>query len=206
MFRTIVLSFLFFASTLPVTGGEFNPDINISDAAPPWKDLPGTDGKTHSLADLKAAKAVVVVFTCNSCPYAVDAEDRLVELGTYCKQNGLALVAINVNKIPEDSMEEMKKRAAEKKMTYSYLFDETQTIAKQFGARYTPECFVLDADRKIAYMGALDDSPDGKKVGQQYVRDAIASVLAAAPPALTETVPIGCRIRFDRPRRTRKQK
>jgi peroxiredoxin len=186
------------------TAGEFNPDINIGDEAPAWLDLPGTDEKRHSLADLSDKKAVVVVFTCNSCPYAVDAEERLVALADHCVDLGVAVVAINVKKTAEESMELMKERAKQRSFPFAYLLDESQKIAKDFGARYTPECFVLNQQRKITYMGSLDDSPDGKKVTKQYVRDALAATLAGKTPDLQETVPIGCRIRFDRKRRTRR--
>ena len=186
-----------------LTAGEFNPDISVGDAAPKWKDLPGTDGKKHSLDDLKDSKAVVVVFTCNSCPYAIDAEDRLVKLAAYCQKKKVAVVAINVNKVPDDLMPAMKEKAAEKKFTFAYLFDETQQIAKGFGARYTPEWFVLDGKRKIAYMGSLDDSPDGKAASKHYVRGAVDAVLSGDKLAVSETVPIGCRIRFERKRRSR---
>ena len=185
--------------------GQFNPDQNIGDQAPAWVDLPGVDGKTHSLSDLQDAKAVVVVFTCNSCPYAVDAEDRLIALYKICKDKDAALVAINVNKVEEDLMPAMIEKSKEKKYQFPYLFDESQQIAKKFGARYTPEFFILNKDRKIAYMGSLDDSPNGKAVTKTYAQDALNAVLAGKNPAVKETVPIGCRIRFDRVRRTRRQ-
>ena len=184
--------------------GKYNPDKNIGDAAPAWADLPGADGESHSLASLKDRKAVVVVFTCNSCPYAVDVEERLLSLDKYCKPREVALVAINVNKVAEDLLPAMKQRAKEKKFTFPYLFDESQQIAKKFGARYTPEFFVLDESRKIAYMGSLDDSPDGKAVKTKHVQSAIESALQGKAVTVTETVPIGCRIRFDRVKRTRK--
>ena len=185
--------------------GEYNPDKNIGDDAPAWKDLPGVDGKLHSLDSLTDRKAIVVAFTCNSCPYAIDAENRLIALDKFCKDRDVALVAINVNKVAGDLLPAMKDRAKEKKFTFPYLFDESQQIAKQYGARYTPEFFVLDAKRKIAYMGSLDDSPDGKAVKVKHVESAIESALAGKPTAVAETVPIGCRIRFDRVRRTRKK-
>jgi peroxiredoxin len=205
MMHRFLIFLLCLASALPgALAGEFNPDVNIGDAAPAWIDLPGTDGKTHSLGDLKEKKAVVVVFTCNSCPYAIDAEERLVALANHCENQGVGVVAINVNKTPEDSMEAMRKRSEQKSFPFSYLLDESQKIAKDFGARYTPECFVLDQHRKIVYMGSLDDSPDGKKVTKQFVRNALTAALAGEEPEVKETVPIGCRIRFDRKRRTRR--
>tara|TARA_R110002049_G_scaffold4601_5_gene32738 strand:+ start:1031227 stop:1031805 length:579 start_codon:yes stop_codon:yes gene_type:complete len=185
------------------TAGEFNQVLSIGDAAPQWNDLPGVDGKLHSLSDLGERKAVVVVFTCNSCPYAVDVEDRLNALHEKYSDRSVSLVAINVNKVDDDLMPAMKEKAQQKKFQFAYLFDETQQIAKNFGAKYTPEFFVLNQDRKIAYMGSLDDSPDGKHVTKRHVESAIDAVLSGATPQVTETVPIGCRIRMERERRGR---
>lgn len=204
MMKLAYLPFLLWLTISSALAGEFNPDINIGDPMPVWTELDGVDDKKHSANDLKDAKAVLVVFTCCSCPYAVDAEDRLVALGKLCKAKGVAMVAINVNKIADDLLPSMKKRAEEKKFTFPFLFDESQKIAKAFGARYTPECFVFDANRKLAYMGSLDDNPDGRDVKKKFVEDAMAAVLAGEKVELTETVPIGCRVRFDRVRRTRK--
>jgi thiol-disulfide isomerase/thioredoxin len=183
--------------------GEFNQVLSIGDAAPSWNDLPGVDGKSHSLADLKDSKAIVVVFTCNSCPYAVDVEDRLVALNNKYSDKGVSLVAVNVNQVEDDRLPAMKQKAEAKKFEFAYLFDETQKIAKEFGAKYTPEFFVIDGERKVAYMGAMDDSPDGRKVTKSYVDSAIESVLAGGRPDVTETVPIGCRVRMEREPRSR---
>jgi len=98
-------------------------------------------------------------------------------------------------------MPAMKIRAAEKNFAFPYLFDETQMIAKKFGAGYTPECFVLNQKREVVYMGAFDDSPDKTKVKVKYLEDAVTAALAGGLPKITETVPIGCRIRIARTRR-----
>ncbi|GAA5507373.1 thioredoxin family protein [Novipirellula caenicola] len=190
-------------STGLLNAGEFNTTINIHDDAPAWANLPGTDDQLHSLDDLKDKKVVVVAFTCSSCPYAVDAEDRLIAMQQKFAASEVAVVAINVNKVEEDLMPAMKQRAKEKKFNFPYLFDESQQIAKAFGAKYTPEFFVLDENRKIVYMGSLDDSPDGKNVTEPHVIRAIEAVLAGNKPTITETVPIGCRIRFERNLRNR---
>ena len=184
--------------------GKYNRVLDIGDPAPAWKDLPDTEGNLRSLDDLRDRDAVVVVFTCNSCPYAVDVEDRLISLANECRERDVAVVAINVNRVEADSPEAMKERAEEKGFTFPYLYDESQQIAKQYGATTTPECYVLDGDRHVAYMGSLDDSPDGKSVTRRHVAEAIDAVLDGKTPELTETVPIGCRIRFERDRRRRR--
>ena len=214
--RLIVLIALLIAivSAIPSNGtsnsdavaGEFNPARNIGDDAPVWSDLIGVDDQVHSLSELQNQSVVVVVFTCNSCPYAVDLEDRLVKLSNELPNKNAALVAINVNQIDDDRLPAMKSKAEAKRFKFSYLFDPTQKIAREFGAGYTPECFVLDDQRKIAYMGSFDDSPDGRNIQTSYVRDAVEAVLAGRRPAITETVPIGCRIRYERERRTRRAK
>jgi peroxiredoxin len=115
-------------------------------------------------------------------------------------------VAINVNKIPEDSLEKMQERATDKEFPFAYLFDASQQIAKDYGAQSTPEVILLDRDRKVAYMGAFDDSTDASKVAVKYLDAAVDAVLAGNPPETKETYPHGCRIRYEgakrRPRKT----
>ncbi|MCA9217618.1 MAG: thioredoxin family protein [Planctomycetales bacterium] len=197
-----VLLIVFLAPVHCAFGGEFNPILSIGDKAPEWKDLPGVDGQKYSLSKIKQ-KVVVVVFTCNSCPYAVDYEDRIIAFVEKNKKQDVQLIAINVNKVPEDLPDKMKEKAEAKEFKFPYLFDETQKIARDYGAGYTPEFFVLDKDRKIVYMGAMDDSPDAKKVKQQYVQVAVDAVLGDGKIEKSETVPIGCRVRYDRVRRRR---
>ena len=192
---------------VPTIAGTYNQVLSIGDKAPSWKSLPGTDDKDHSLDDLKNTKVVVVVFTCNSCPYAVDVEDRLIKLHKDFADKGVAVVAINVNKVEEDKLPAMKEKAQKKKFPFVYLHDETQKIAKDYGAIFTPEFYVLDQNRKVAYMGSLDDSPDGKKeITKRFVHDAINAVLDGKTPPIPETVSIGCRVRYERTRRTRRKK
>lgn len=190
-------------STAPLPAGEFNLVLDIGDPAPVWKKLPGVDGKEHSLDDLKKKDVLVVFFTCNSCPYAVDYENRVVAFAKkYGEKNSkVGLVAINVNLVEEDLPPAMKKKAEEKGFKFPYLFDESQQIAKDFGAGFTPEFFVLNKDRKIVYMGAFDDSPNADKVKKKHVEAAVAAALTGKLPEVKETVPIGCRIRIERRRR-----
>jgi peroxiredoxin len=185
--------------------GKYNQVLSIGDRAPAWEGLIGVDDKPHSMDDWASQKVMVVVFTCNSCPYAVDAEDRLIELHKKYADRGVALVAINVNKVDEDLLPAMKEKAREKGFAFPYLFDETQQIARDLGAMVTPECYVLDAERRVRYMGSIDDSPDGKQIGNKYLESAIESVLAGDTPSIRETVPIGCRVRYERQRSSRRR-
>lgn len=178
--------------------GEFNPERSIGDAAPVWGDLPGVDGKLHSLGDLREKEVVVVLFTCNSCPYAVDYEDRFCELGNRfaSASSRVGVVAINVNRIAADRLPAMKERKEAKGFAFPYLFDESQRIAREYGAVRTPECFVLDRDRKIVYMGAYDDNTKASDVKVRYVEDAIDALLSGKEIQTRETPPVGCRIRY----------
>jgi peroxiredoxin len=182
--------------------GQYNEELSIGDRAPAWKDLPGVDGRKHSLSELDA-ELVVVVFTCNSCPIAADYEDRIIALAKkYSTQPGkLAVVAINVNRIAEDSLPKMKERAQQKGFPFPYLFDESQKIAKAYGAAFTPEFFVLDKDRRVAYMGGMDDNSNAANVKANYLEPAVDAVLKGEKPETQETVARGCRIRYVRERK-----
>ena len=203
---TIVLSLLFaILSTLrgQVVPGEFNPTLNINDPAPTWKDLLGVDDKTHSLADLDPEKPVIVVFTCNSCDVATDYEDRIIEFSKK-HQDAAAVVAICASAKPADALPRMQERAEQKKIPYAYLFDKSQALGQAYGANYTPEFFLLSPgkpdQRRILYMGAMDDSTYADKVKSNYLEPALAAALKGAAPAIKETAPRGCRIKYPRKR------
>lgn len=185
--------------------GKYNTVLEVGGAAPVWESLPGIDDQKHSYESVKEAQAVVVAFTCNSCPYAVDVEDRLNALRKRFDPNKVAIVAINVNKVEEDRLPAMKERAKEKGFEFTYLWDESQKIGKAYGAKFTPEFFVLNKDRKVVYMGAFDDSPTGDQVSKTYVVDAVEAVLSGGKVEIAETPPIGCLIRYERERRRRQR-
>jgi peroxiredoxin len=189
-----------FLSAALTAAGEFNKTLSVGDAAPAWADLDGTDGKKHALADLKDKDVVVVVFTCNSCPVAVDYEDRII---AFAKKHAaadakVAVVAINVNTAKEDQLPEMKKRAEKKKLPYRYLYDPSQAIAKKYGAKYTPEFFVLNKERKVVYMGALDDKSNAADAKVNYLEAAVTAALAGKTVEKGETLARGCMIRYNR--------
>jgi len=201
MYRLFLLTFVLAAGSLnSAMAGKYNEVLDIGDTAPAWSDLEGVDGKRHALADIASDKLVVVVFTCNSCPVAVDYEDRII---AFAKAHAaeIAVVAINVNPGTEERLEPMKQRATEKNFPYPYLYDDSQQIARDYGAVFTPQFFVLDSERKIAYMGGMDDSSNAKAVTQRYLEDAINAVLAGRRPAVDEAPAPGCRIRYARERR-----
>lgn len=186
-----------------VQAGEFNQVLNIGDSAPVWADLPGTDGKKHSLADHKNKDVVVLVFTCASCPTAVDYEDRINELSKRFggEKGKVAVVAVCVNRVKGDTLEDLTERAKNREFAFEYLYDESQKIARDYGAIFTPEFYVLNQERKVIYMGALDDFTDAAKVQKKFVEEAIAAATKREVPAVNETIARGCRVRYARERK-----
>lgn len=177
--------------------GKAIAEVKIGDPAPDFKDIIGIDDKTHSLADYKDAKVVVVVFTCNHCPVAVAYEDRLVKFHADYKDKGVQLIAINVNNLPADRLDKMKERAAAKGFNFPYLYDSSQKVGRDFGAKVTPHFFVLDGERKIAYIGAFDNSQNESKVEKHYLRDAVDALLAGKTPPEPVTKQFGCGIKYE---------
>ena len=162
--------------------------------------LKNVDGKTVSTGEFGSARALGVVFWCNHCPYVRAWEDRVLELQREYADRGLQLLFVNSNdarKYPGDSFEEMQARAKEKGYPAPYLVDETQEVARQYGATRTPEIFLFDQAGTLRYHGAPDDNyDDPKAVGQRYFRDAIEAVLGGTAPATADTEPRGCTIKW----------
>ncbi len=177
--------------------------LKVGDIAPDFK-LRNIDGRMISLADLKdanggPAKGYIVTFTCNTCPYAVMYEDRIIDLHNKYAPKGWPVVAIQPND-PSikagDSMEEMKIRAREKGFPFVYLFDDGQKVYPQYGATRTPHIFLLDSTKKVRYIGAIDNNPqDAEAVTKRYVEEAIAAVEAGKEPDPSLTKAIGCGIK-----------
>jgi peroxiredoxin len=197
--RSLFALTLLTLSVAPAGAGKFNKKLNIGDAAPTWEKLEGIDGKKYSFADWKDKDVLVVVFTCNSCIVAESYEDRLIAFAAECNKAGskVGFVAINVNTGKADAMPAMKERAAKKKFGFTYLYDPSQKTAVAYGAMFTPECFVLNKDRKVTYMGAFDDKLAGPKT--HYVSDAVKTALESKPAPVAETsAAAGCKIKFNR--------
>jgi thiol-disulfide isomerase/thioredoxin len=171
--------------------------LGVGDAAPAWKDLVGVDDQKHSLGEHADAKAVVVVFTCNHCPVAKAYEDRIVEIATDYADKDVDVVAINVSNLDADKLPAMKERAEEKGFKFNYLYDPSQEIGRAYGATVTPHVFLLDGERNIAYIGAIDDNMKADKATKPYLRDAIDAVLAGSKPETNSTKPVGCGIKYE---------
>jgi len=165
----------------------------------PQFDLPGVDGRNHTLSEYGDADVLVLVQSCNHCPYVMAWEDRLNAISSDYADRGVRVVAINSNDVvshPGDSLEEMTKRASAKGFTFDYVFDEPQAIARALGSERTPEVFLYDRDRRLAYHGAIDDNRDDAAVTQQYLRDALDAVLSGEEPAISETPAVGCTVKW----------
>lgn len=174
---------------------------DIGDAAADFK-LKNTDGKMVSLSDYKNAKGYIVIFTCNHCPYAKKYEDRINELDKMFKDKGYPVIAINPNDAaaqPEDSYENMIKRAREKKFTFPYLVDAGQKIYPEYGATKTPHVFVLQKENRkniVKYIGAIDNNYENPNdVSEYYVRDAVNALLNGQEVKTKKTAAIGCTIK-----------
>jgi len=162
--------------------------------------LPGIDGTNHTLGEYSGKQAVAVIFSCNHCPYVRAWEDRMVQIQADYAPKGVQLIAINANdasKYPDDSFVKMKERAREKNFNFPYLRDESQEVAKAYGAERTPEIFLFDKAGILRYHGAIDDNYDNPaQVKARYLRDALDAVLAKQTLSIPETKPVGCTIKW----------
>jgi peroxiredoxin len=173
--------------------------LQIGEAAPDFS-LPGVDGKDYSLADFADSPVLVVVFSCNHCPFVIGSEDRMTALHKDYAGKGVATIAINSNETenhPGDSFEHMILRAQEKGIAFPYVRDDSQDVARAYGALRTPHFYVFDADRKLRYTGRMDDNPrePGKETTHE-LRDALDALLAGKEPPVAVTNPIGCNVKW----------
>jgi peroxiredoxin len=180
---------------------SFAQGYKVGDKAMNFK-LKNIDDKIVELKDYKNEKGVVVIFTCNHCPYSVAYEDRIIALDKKYKELGYPVVAINPNdpiSYPEDSFENMKIRAEEKGFTFPYIFDDGQKVYPVYGAKKTPHVYLLEKKKKdfyVAYIGAIDDnSKDADAVEETYLADAIDALLVGEKPDPSVTKAVGCSIK-----------
>jgi peroxiredoxin len=162
--------------------------------------LPSVDGTLVGRDDFADTPLFGVFFTCNHCPYAKAIEARLIELDRDYASKGFRFVAVSANDAvtyPDDSFANMKKRAQDRGYGFHYLHDESQAVARAFGAVCTPDLYVFDRDRKLAYHGRLDDSPmDASKVKRRELREALDALLAGRAPSPAQNPSIGCSIKW----------
>jgi peroxiredoxin len=174
----------------------------IGDAVANFR-LKNVDGKMIALSDYTSAKGVIVIFDCNTCPYSKAYNDRIIGLNKKYSGKGFPVIAINANDpqiSPGDSFEEMASQAKRKKYDFPYLIDESQTVARSFGATNTPHVFVLQKtgnDFKVAYIGTIDNnSRDASSVTKKYVEEAVDALLSGQSVAKPNTKAIGCGIKW----------
>ncbi len=172
--------------------------LKIGSPAPDFT-LPGIDGKDHTLSEY-IKKGIVLIFSCNHCPYVQAYEERIKQIQNEFGPRGIRVVAVNPNDektYPEDSFDNMKKRAAEREFNFPYLRDEDQGVARAYDASHTPEIFLIDDKQKLVFHGKIDDNwkePD--KVKSSYLRDAINELLEGKKISVPETFTIGCTIKW----------
>jgi peroxiredoxin len=174
--------------------------LALGDPAPPFA-LPAVGGEQVALSDLADRAAVAVVFSCNHCPYVRAWEDRLNDIAHDYEPRGVAVVAINSNdaaSYPADSFDAMAERAREKGFAFPYAQDASQEVARAYGASRTPEVFLLDGARRLAYHGAIDDSTEPEAVRVPYLRQALDAVLSGQAPPAAETGVVGCTVKWRR--------
>ncbi|MEO5379166.1 MAG: thioredoxin family protein [Magnetococcus sp. DMHC-6] len=162
--------------------------------------LLGVDERIHTLADYRECTILVMMFICNHCPYVKSVEERLIQLTRELQSRGVGFIGINSNdptNYPEDSFENMQKRAIEKNYPFDYLFDITQQTARDYGAVCTPDFFVFDAQRALRYRGRLDDSPRNPiMVKKQELRQAILNLLEGKPVPEPQNSSMGCSMKW----------
>ena len=174
--------------------------LDLGQNAPEFT-LPSTDGSTRSLKDFSEARALVVFFTCNHCPYVTGSDEVTRATAEKFKPQGVSLVAINSNSqktYAEDSFEGMVERMEKHRFPWEYLHDSAQDIARAYGALRTPHFFVFDGDRKLVYTGRAVDSPrDASRITVNDLENALTEVLAGKPVSQPKTNPIGCNVKWD---------
>ena len=198
MKNLVILTMMVFAFSTGVLGQM--GQLDIGDKAV-LTDVKMTDisGEKISLNDVKGKNGLVVLFSCNTCPFVLKWEDRYNDVKAWADKNKVGMVVLNSNykkRSGADSLEAMRKKAAEKGYQFRYVVDHESQVANAFGGKTTPHVFVFDNDFNLAYKGAIDDNYDNaSKVSKPYLKDAISGLATGAEIAVTETSPIGCSIK-----------
>ena len=183
----------------PALAGKYNKAVSVGDKAPAFSGIPATtkagNDLSLTLSDLND-QVVVVVFLANHCPVVQAYEDRLIDFVSDYKDKGVKVVGLCVNDLDSDRLPQIKNYMKEKGSNYVYGYDESQAIGHAYGATNTPQFFVLDKDRTLKYLGAMDDSQNEAAVKKTYLRDAVDAVLKGDSPEVSETQPKGCGVKY----------
>jgi len=172
--------------------------LALTEAAPAFS-LPGVDGTVHTLSSYDDAEILVLIQSCNHCPYVIAWEGRMNALQRDYADRGVRVVAFNSNdasRYPGDSFDEMVERSRREGFAFDYLHDADQSLASALGSERTPEVFAFDRDRRLVYHGAIDDNRDETAVTRRYARDALDALLAGRPVPLAETPSVGCSVKW----------
>jgi len=187
---------------MPALGdaGKFNKKVKAGEKAPEFSGLPAVENgqdTSVTLSDIKEP-IVVLVFLGNHCPVVKEYEDRLIEFTAAYKDKGVKVVGVSVNDRDDDRIPAIKDYMKDHKSNYVYAYDESQKIGRAYGATNTPQFFVFDKERKIRYLGAMDNSQKEDKVTKTYLRDAVEALLKGEAPPEEETQPHGCNVVYKR--------
>jgi thioredoxin-related protein len=190
-FPVLALAFAFnpISDPLPIGAAMPNPDLKMKDVS----------GKEVSLNSSKLKNGLLVMFSCNTCPYVIKNQSRTMEVSKHALANEVGVVILNSNEAyrgNEDSYDAMKEYAAEQKYNWYYLVDQNHIMADAFGANRTPECFLFDKDGKLVYHGAIDDNPnDASAVNRKHLVEAINELKSGKEIAVKESRSVGCTIK-----------
>jgi peroxiredoxin len=197
-----IIGFLIVLLFSPLFNSSKISGYNVGDFASDFK-LKNVDGKMVSMADFKEAKGFIISFTCNTCPYSVMYEQRIIDLDNKYASKGYPVIAINPNdpsQKPGDSFEKMVERAKEKGYPFPYLVDESQDVTRRFGATNTPHMYILQKENskyKVLYVGTIDNNPKAaEKASTHYIDDAMKSLLSGKEIEVNKTKAIGCTIKW----------
>jgi peroxiredoxin len=192
----VVLSLI----AMPAVAGKYNKAVSVGDKAPDFAGLPAVENGADTsltLGDIKE-DVVVLVFLGNHCPVVQKYEDRLIDFTAAYKDKGVKVVGVSVNDKDEDRLPKIKEYMKEHKSNYIYGYDESQKIGHAYGATNTPQFFVFDKERKIRYLGAMDDNQTEANVKKTYLKDAVEALLKGETPPIEETRPQGCGVVYKR--------
>jgi peroxiredoxin len=184
----------------PAFAGKYNKVVSVGDKAPTFSGIPavmGDQDASLTLSDIKE-DVVVLVFLGNHCPVVQAYDDRIIDFTNDYKGQNVKVVGVSVNDLDSDRLPAIRRYIKDKGLNYVYGYDESQQIGRAYGATNTPQFFVLDKDRVIRYLGALDDNQNEAKVTKKYLRDAVDALLKGETVEISETQPKGCGVKYKR--------